>query len=733
MKRKLKTRYKFYKQLDNGDCGITCLRMISKFYGKDFSSSFLIEKCHKSKTGVSLLNLKDSAESLHFKTLAVNITWKQLTNEKLLPCIIHWNQKHFVVLYEITKNRIVIADPAKGILKYNHDAFKKCWIGSSFDINSKGIVLIIEPTPSFYNLEVSTSKTIKLISLFNYLNPHKRKFLHIIFGLVLTATISMLLPFLTQLVVDNGIQSKDINFIILIFIAQIFLTVGQTINSFLQSWFLLHITSKVSVKLVSDFLAKLMNLKIAFFDTKLIGDIIQRIADFERIEIFLTSSLISIVTIIVTLFIFGNVILKYSIIILLIFILGSFFYIIWVSLFLKKRSEIDYMRFQELSMNNSNIIQLISGIQDIKLNNCENKKRWEWEQVQVKLHEINFKGLNLSKKQEIGGVFIEKVKNILISFISAKYVIQGDLTIGMLVAIQYTIGQLNVPIYQLIGLLQKWQEVKISLERINEIYSKEEEDSLTANSIIQIPNSDIVIKNLSFQYGGRSSPKVLEKINFIIPSNKITAIVGASGSGKTTLMKLLLGYYDPIEGDILLGNEPLKNYNKSIWRSHCAIVMQEGYIFSDTILGNIGLSDNNPDLLKAKRASDIANMKTFIESLPLKYDTKIGSEGQNISTGQKQRILIARAVYKNVNYIFFDEATNSLDATNEKTIMDKLNIFFQNKTVVIIAHRLSTVKKADNIIVLQNSKVVESGNHQFLVSKKGYYFQLVKDQLELGE
>lgn len=720
--------------MDNSDCGPACLSTVANYYGKEFSVSYLSKKCYKKRTGTSLLNLKDSAEELGFECAGINTTFKRLIELNSFPYIIHWNQSHYVVLCSIKKDIFYVADPSKGLLSYKKEVFLKCWSGIENDENKAGIALVLRPTQAFYEQEDIKEEAIKFKSLFRHILPYKSYVLKILFGLIIAGLINMALPFITQLIVDNGIQNKNLNFVTLLFFAQLMLVISQSFNNFVQNWLLLHITSRISVSLVSNFLDKLMRLRISFFDSKMIGDIIQRINDYERIEIFLTSSLISIITILVTFVIFGNVILKYSFIILLIFLTGSIVYVSWVLLLMKKRAIVDYMKFQETALNYSNIIQIINGIQDIKLNNCEKKKRWEWEKIQIKLHEVTMSGLKLSQTQQIGGNMIDYIKNISISFVSASFVINGDLSIGMFFAIQFTVGQLNVPLYQLVGLMQSWQDVKLSLKRINEIYGNEGEEGNGNIADINLDAAmDIKFDNVSFRYGGANSALVLNNISFVIPHNQVTAIVGTSGSGKTTLLKLILGYYNPSKGEILLGNESLTYINKGNWRGKCAIVMQESFIFSDTIKGNIGLSDDEPDINRVIMASKIANIDSFVASLPMGYETRIGAEGQSLSTGQKQRLLIARAVYKDANYIFLDEATNSLDATNEKGIMNNLDLHFKNKTVLIIAHRLSTVKKADNIIVLNNGRIAEMGKHSNLINQKGYYYTLIKDQLELGE
>ena len=511
------------------------------------------------------------------------------------------------------------------------------------------------------------------------------------------------------------------------------LVLGQMANELIRSWLMLHMTTRVSISLISDFLAKLMRLPISFFDSKMVGDIMQRIGDHSRIQTFLTGSLLSIVMAVVTFIVYSAVMGGYDLKILGIFILGSAIYVGWVLLFLRRRRKLDYMRFQEASANQSSIVQLITGMQDIKLNGCEKQKRWEWERIQARLFNVSVKGLALGQTQQVGGTFIDQTKNVFISFLAASAVINGDMTLGMMTAMQYIIGQLNAPISQFIKFVQEAQDAKISLERLGEIQERGDEEDSEKDYIREIPDgADIEFRDVVFQYNGPHSEKVLDGINIKIQHNKVTAIVGASGSGKTTMLKMMLGFYEPVSGEVLLGGNRICDYSPSVWRGECGTVMQEGFVFSDTIAGNIGVSDEVPDMDKVRKAVRIANIEDFIGGLPLRYNTKIGAEGNGVSTGQKQRLLIARAAYRGSRYLFFDEATNSLDANNEKTIMENLDGLFENRTVVIVAHRLSTVRNADNIIVLDRGKVVEQGTHKELTEKRGYYYELVKNQLELG-
>lgn len=721
--------------MDSMDCGSTCLRIIAKFYGKNLNASILRENCFTNKCGVSLLNISDEAERLGFRTFGVKITWENFKENALLPCIVHWNRQHFIVIYRISNKYIYASDPGFGLIKINIDEFLKYWLTASNKSKEKcGIALLMEPTPKFFQIESKENDKINVKHLLRYLFPYKFYFFQLFLGILVGSFLNLLFPFISQGIIDFGIGNSDINFVVVMLVAQMILIIGQFGNDLIRNWLMLHVTSRICISFISDFLSKLMRLPIAFFDSKKVGDMLQRIDDYSRIQDFMTNSLLSISMAVVTFVIYSCVMGFYSVSILVIFFIGSFFYVLWFILFFNKRKKLDFLRFQVASRNQSNLVQLVTGMQDIKLNNCENLKRNEWEHLQVKLFNIRQKSLSLGQIQGIGGVFISQIKDILISFLAAKFVLDGKITLGMMMAVQYIIGQLNGPIIQMISFVQAGQDAKISLERLNEIYRQEDEDSACEKKIKElVENVSIRLVNINFQYGGPHSTKVLENINLYIPAKKVTAIVGYSGSGKTTLLKIILGFYHPISGEIYVGNHMLNQYEKSLWRANCGVVMQDGYIFSDSIANNIGISEAHPNLDKVRRAAKIANIDDFIEELPLKYNTIIGMEGNGLSSGQKQRILIARAVFKDAKYLFFDEATNSLDASNEHIILDNLKSFFKGRTVVVAAHRLSTVKNADQIIVLNHGKIVEIGTHNELVENKGHYFQLVKNQLELGE
>jgi len=726
-------KFPFYRQLDAMDCGPTCLRMIAKYHGRNYTVQTLRERSHITREGVSLLGTSDAAESIGFRSMGVRLSLEQLAKESPLPCIAHWKQNHFVVVHKITKKQVHVADPAHGLIKYSREEFNNQWASTQTDGEAQGICLILEPTPDFYNQEgeVRNKKTFRY--LFSYLKPYGKFITQLIIGMVLGALLQLIFPFLTQAIVDIGISNQDLGFITLILIAQLVLFISQASVEFIRSWILLHISTRVNISLISDFLIKLMKLPIGFFDSKMIGDLMQRIGDHTRIENFLTVSSLNILFSMVTLLIFGVVLAIYSVKILLVFLIGSGLYIIWVLLFMKKRREVDYKRFAQMADNQSNLIQLITGMQEIKLNNCEKQKRWDWEKIQARLFKVNIKGLVLNQYQQAGAVFFNQTKNILIIFIAADSVVKGDMTLGMMMAVQYIIGQLNSPIEQMITFFRSAQDAKISLERLGEIHQKDEEENTDEPKVSTLPaRRGIDVRGLSFRYSGPHSDPVLKNVNFEIPENKITAIVGASGSGKTTLVKLLLGFYPPEQGEVKVGELNIKNLNGKFWRQQCGAVMQDGFIFSDTIAKNIAVSDEYIDREKLLHAVNVANIQDFIESLPLAYNTKIGQEGVGLSQGQKQRILIARAVYKNPVFLFFDEATNALDANNERVIMRKLNEFFEGKTAVIVAHRLSTVTNADQIIVLDKGEVIEKGTHEELTKLKGAYYSLVKNQLELG-
>ncbi len=722
-----------YTQLDAMDCGATCLRMIAKSYGKSYTAQTLRQLSYISREGVSLLGISDAAESIGMRTMGVKTTLENLEKEKVTPFIAHWNQNHFVVVYKIDKNKVYVADPAASKITYTKKEFINHWASTEKEGYKYGIALLLEPTPAFYENKDEKQSRTSFKFLLNYLKPHKKLIWQLFISLIFGSLIQLIFPFLTQSIVDFGITNNNLSFITLVLVAQMVLFVSRMSVDFIRSWIMLHISTRVNISLISDFFIKLMKLPISFFDTKMTGDLLQRIGDHNRIENFLTGQSLNTLFSFVNLIIFGAVLAYYSLTIFFVFLIGSALYIGWIYIFMKKRRELDHKRFREASAEQSNKIQLIQAMQEIKLQNAEKQMRWDWERIQVRLFKISIKGLALSQYQNLGTVFINETKNLIISFLSAYFVIKGDLTLGMMLAIQYIIGQLNSPVTQIIGFIQSWQDAKISMERLGEIHNKEDEEDTNEQKINTLPeDKSLKIENIEFQYTPPHSEIVLKDVSLLIPENKITAIVGTSGSGKTTLIKLLLGFYGHYKGCILLGDNKLKNYSQEWWRSQVGAVMQDSFIFNDTIAKNIAVGQENIDRQRLVEAAKVANIREFIETLPLGYNTKIGSEGNGLSQGQKQRILVARAVYKNPQYLFFDEATNALDANNERIIMDNLNKFFKGRTVVIVAHRLSTVKNADQIVVIEKGEIAETGTHEQLTILRGKYFELVKNQLELG-
>jgi len=737
-------KFQVYHQHDQMDCGPTCLRMICRYYGKDLPLQKLREFSSITREGVSLKGISEAAEKIGFRTIGVKLTFDQLDKEAILPCILYWNKQHFVVLppqnYNSKKNdqRILIADPGHGMVKVSRSTFDDCWLNKE---TGSGIVLLLEPTPSFFMLEDEKAEQSRLIFLFKYLKPYRKLLIQLVAGIFITSILSLIAPFLTQSIVDYGINQKDLNFVSLILIAQLILFAGSTAIEIIRNWLLLHISSRVNIAILSNFLIKLMQLPIRFFDTRQVGDITQRVNDHTRIEHFLSNTSLNTLFSIVNLFVFLIVLVAYSIPIFLIFITGSVLAVVWMLFFMKRRKELDYEKFQKMTDSQNNIYEIITGMQEIKLNDGETIHRWGWENVQSQLFNINLKSMGVESIQLIGTSFLNQLKNILITFIAAREVIGDHITLGMMLSIAYITGQLNSPIDQLIVFFRGAQDARISLERLSEIHLKENEekdselkndDELSSTIRQDAPErGSIRMRNVSFRFGGESSPFILKNVSLDIPFGKTTAIVGESGSGKTTLIKLLLKFYEPYEGDICIGSNSLSRISPKWWRNKCGVVMSDGYIFSNSIARNITIHDKI-DKERLSFAIQLSNLQSFIDDLPLGVDTKIGKSGNGISSGQGQRILLARAVYKDPEFLFFDEATSTLDAKNEREIIENLNSFLIKRTVVVIAHRLSTVKHADQIIVMEKGQIIESGNHDSLIRRKGKYYQLIESQLELS-
>jgi ATP-binding cassette subfamily B protein len=753
--------------------------MVAKHYDRNISLQALRNKTQIGKEGVNLLGISEAAEAIGFRTHALKLTYKTLTEDARLPAILHWKQNHFVILYKIKKDKLFVADPAQGLVTFTPDELKQNWISDKNNGQNEGIALLLEPAPSFYenadDIDEKKTSGFAFKNIFNYIFPYKKLVLQLFIGLGIASLLQLFLPFLTQSVVDTGINTGNIHFVYVILLAQLALFAGRLAVEFVRGWILLHISTRINIAILTDFLIKLMKLPVSFFDSKKTGDILQRMNDHSRIESFLTGSSLSVLFSLINLIIFSIVLAVFNVYIFAVFAIASILYSLWVIIFLKKRKILDYKRFDVAAKEQSITIQLVQGMQEIKLNGVERPMRWTWERLQAKLFKLSMKGLSLNQWQQAGAFFINEGKNIFITFLSAKAVIDGQMTLGTMLAVQYIIGQLNSPIEQMIGFLQNWQNAKISMDRLNEIHTMDDEepaelhlqnelppqfarrivgggdivadnylngvgnnysdheDILTSQPVTSFnTNNSILFNNVSFTYPGAGNEPVLKDISLIIPKGKTTAIVGISGSGKTTLLKLLLKFYEPQKGEIKLGNTSLGSISHKTWRSHCGVVMQESFIFSESMAKNIAVGIEKVDMEKLRHAAEIANVREFIESLPLGYNTKIGAEGNGISMGQKQRILIARAVYRDPELIFFDEATNSLDANNESTILRNLESFFKGRTVVVVAHRLSTVKNADQIVVLNKGVISEKGTHQQLVSLKGEYYGLVKNQLELG-
>jgi len=727
-------RFEWVKQHDSMQCGVSCLAMICRYYRRNYSLEYLDGFCHANIAGVSMLGIAEGAQSVGLDVMTVAASTDEL-KEIVLPCILHWHQNHFVVLYGISKNGKYyrVADPGKGLITYTRRELESHWISSVIDGDSTGTVMQLTPGKNFYDNDCeSTIQKRSFRFLFGYLKQYRKYFIQIILGLLLGCLLQLIMPFLTQSIVDIGIKYKDIGFIWLVLLGELMIVIGRTATDFIRRWLLLHISMRINISLVSDFFIKLLKLPMAFFDTKLMGDLLQRIGDHSRVQNFLTGQVLNVVFTFLSFVIFGVVLFIYDKIIFAIFAGGSVCYGLWISSFLRKRKVLDYELFELQAINQNKTYQFITSMQEIKLQDCERRRRWEWEDAQADLFRVQMKSLKLQQTQEAGSIFINEVKNILITVFAATAVINGQITLGTMLAIQYIVGQLNAPVEQFMSFIYSLQDVKISLERINEIHEGKNEES--TESQVKSFNSEksVRIEHVDFKYDPHALKKTLEDVSFNIPEGKVTAIVGASGSGKTTLIKLMLGYYPVMSGSIFIAGRNINEYNLKWWRRHCGVVMQDGVIFSESIARNIAVDDGDIDVARLEQAANIANIHNYVMGLPLKYNTLIGRDGIGLSQGQKQRILIARAVYKNPDFIFLDEATNALDAKNERVIVENLYEFYKGRTVVVVAHRLSTVRNADQIIVVDGGKIVEIGNHSSLIGRRGAYYHLVKNQLELG-
>jgi ATP-binding cassette subfamily B protein len=732
-------RFPLIKQLDGMDCGPACLRMIAAHHGRKFDRERLRELCSIGKAGVSLLGISEAAERIGLRSISVSVPFSRLRDQAPLPCIVHWEQNHFIVVYKVTKKSVYVADPEAGLIRYTVEEFLRGWIPGRPNPSDegKGVALLLEATPDFYRTQERAgddreSQRKGMRFFFGYLRPHKSLMIQLVVGLLVGLVFSLMFPFMTQAVVDYGIGNHDLHLISILLIGQLMLAFSETGISFIRGWIMLHMGSRISISLIADFLNKMLKLPTQFFDTRTSGDIMQRIEDHDRINRFLTSSSLDTIFSVFSFFVFAGILAFYNLVILGIFLGFTVLSVFWLLLFMKRRRVLDQKTFAMDAKEQDNVVQMISGVQEIKIQGLEQQKRWEWEAIAAQRYKLSVQKLSLKQMQRVGLVFISQLRRILISFVAARAVIGGDMTLGMMLATQYIVGQLGSPVNNLISFMHSAQDAKLSLERMQQIYDQEEEEDYVVNKLrVFPPERTLTIHDLSFTYQGAGAKPVLSNINLQIPEGHVTAIVGSSGSGKTTLMKLLLGIYQPTAGKIYIGRTPIDQFDSHSWRDRCGIVMQDGFIFSDTIARNIACGSAAIDPARLSGSIRLANLDEFINSLPLGLQTKIGEDGQGISGGQKQRILIARALYKNPEYLLFDEATSSLDASNEHTIMSNLANFSKGRTSIVIAHRLSTVKSAAQIVVLDKGRVVEIGNHSQLVAKRGMYFNLVRNQLEL--
>ncbi|WP_211092846.1 peptidase domain-containing ABC transporter [Chitinophaga polysaccharea] len=733
--------FPFYKQLNSSDCGLACIRMIAKYYGRSYSASLGMNSSIVGRSGMSLLSLSQLAEKKGFRTRGVRMSLDTLMSEVNVPCILHWSDNHFVVFLPTGRfygrKLITVADPAVGIVKYTREEFLANWIkkiDQNGDRNNsgEGAVLLLEPTNRFYDEADEGTRDIGWSFVLKYLRKNRWQIIQVFMSLIITSIFQLIFPYLTQSIVDTGINTQNLQYVTVVLIAQLMLVFSRTIVDFIRSRLLLQISVLINVSVLTDFWIKVTRLPMSYFDQYHTGDTLQRITDNKKIQGFLTGTALSTFFSFVNLLIFSIVLMMYDKSLFIVFIIGSFLYFLWIQVFMPIRRRINYEIFRTSTKENNITMQLIQGMPDIKLNGAEQLKRWDWERIQSSVFKLNLKNLSYNQIQQAGALLINQGKDIVITFMVADLVIRGRLTLGAMLAIQFIIGQLSGPIEQFIGFIQSAQDTRMSLERINELHKNKDEEDINSSYINHLPtNRSIRMKDVSFSYPG-SNGEVLSNLDIVIPEGKVTAIVGGSGSGKTTILKLLLKFYDSYEGDIFIGDSNLKNIGASYWRTNCGAVLQDGYIFNDSIFGNIAVGDDNPDYENLVECCRIANVLDFIESLPNSFNSILGSQGVGVSQGQKQRILIARALYKNPKYLFFDEATNALDANNEKVIVENLEKVFKGRTVIVVAHRLSTVKNADKIIVLEKGIVTEEGTHDELSSRRGNYFELVKNQLQLG-
>ncbi len=727
-------------QKDSMQCGVACLAMVCRHFGRSYSLGFLETVCSPTAEGVSLKGIADGAHELGLDTAAGLVTPEQL-REAPLPCILHWDQNHFTVLHKVTRRKWYVADPAKGRMAYSAEDFGKHWASTISDGERKGVALLLEPTKRFRERRNDGNRDERqsFRFLFRHMGQYRNYFVQIVLGLLFACILQLAVPFMTQEIVDTGIRHSDLGFIRLILLGQLMIVMGRAVTDFIRRRLLLHISMRVNITLLSDFFIKLLRLPMRFFDTKLSGDLLQRMSDHSRVQSFLTDQMLGILFTVISFAVYSVVLLCYDTMVFSIFAGGSIIYGAWTLSFLSRRRALDIETFKVQSQSSNRTWQFITTMQEIKLQGCGGRRRAEWEETQADLFDVQMKSLKLRQTQEAGSIFIRETVNILITVVAAAAVIRGNISLGSMLAVQYVAGQLESPVEQIMAFIYSIQDVKISLERINEIHERpdEQEDYESGSNILTKRKTSsvgdaICFDDVSFRYDRHALRNTVEDISLSIPRGKVTAIVGASGSGKTTLVKLMLGFYEPCAGEVRIGELPLRSVPLDIWRSRCGAVMQDGAIFSESIARNIAVGDGDIDVERLELAARTACIHDFIMGLPLKYNTIIGPDGIGLSQGQKQRILIARAVYKDPDVIFLDEATNSLDTKNEREIVANLAEFYKGRTVVIVAHRLSTVRDADNIVVLDGGRIVETGTHDKLTDMHGIYYNLVRNQLELG-
>ena len=726
-------RFPYFQQFDANDCGPASLKMIAAFYGKHVELSTLRDKCFVNHDGVSLLGISQAAESIYFRTEGVLLAVSQLSEEANLPCILHWDQNHIVVLYKIKNGKFYVADPAIGKVQYTEKEFIRHWGQAQLEDEPAGVALLLELTPDFNAMEGEPVTKNSVRFLLHYLSFYRRLIVQLFAGIFVLIGIQLVFPFLFQTMIDNGVVFADKTIVGIVFFAQIILIISRFLIGFARNWMVLHLASRINIAVLSDYITKLIKLPLSFFESKTIGDFIQRINDHRRIEHFLTTSGLQMIISFITLIVLGVVLAIFSIKLLLVYLLGTALYLFWIYLYMPKRRVLDQRKFLKQSENQSVLINIIDSIADIKLNNNERMKRWEWESLQASIFKLNIRSLMLQQKQEAGALFFMELKDVLIVFLGALLVMKGGLTIGALLAVAYIIGQMSSPLDKILQYIYSVQDANLSLARLAEVHEQVDEETNEQYFYHHVPEKeDICFHHVSYQYEGPASSFALKDVQLSIPRNKITAIVGTSGSGKTTLLKILLGLYEPTQGEVLIGKTNLKAIVPKVWRDHCGAVLQDGALFSGTIADNILMGVDSHNQERLKQAILLSNVDKVVNNMPLGYNTRIGPQGSGLSQGQKQRILIARALYKRPSLLVFDEATNALDAQNENEILTKLQQFYTGRTVVVAAHRLSTVRNADKIIVINDGQVVEQGRHHELIDQKGLYFNLVKNQLEIS-